>query len=338
VTPSVTWVTLASSIRMGQQLHENHLQRALLERPDGAVDIRTRTVTSLRGTGGDLRFPMRLTARLPYVAVRRSYGGPDLVHRLDLRCPPARGREVVTIHDLPPLRFGDEGALPRWAAASARAAVGVICPSTFAADEVRTLLGARRIWIVPNGVDEAFAKAEPMSDDDLSAYGVERPFVLHAGGATQRKNLAALADGWTRLAPEATLVLCGPPDARRDRAFAGVPRSRYIGYVPHAIAARLLRAAAAVVVPSTYEGFGLPALEGLAAGTPVVAARCGALPEVCGDAAVLVDPTAEGIAAGISEALENGGRLRAAGQQRAAEFTWEAAAAQTLAVYREALG
>jgi len=102
-----------------------------------------------------------------------------------------------------------------------------------------------------------------------------------------------------------------------------------------------MQAATLVVVPSLYEGFGLPALEGMAAGVPVVAANCAALPEVCGSAALLVPPTPAGLADGIMEVLEQREvetRLRHDGKSRAALFTWERAASATIAAYREAMG
>jgi glycosyltransferase involved in cell wall biosynthesis len=250
----------------------------------------------------------------------------------------------VTIHDLPPLRFDDEGTMPGWAARSARAAAVVICPSEFAADEVSSLLGTRRPRVVPNGVDHRRADVAPLSAAELSELGVDGPAVVHAGGATRRKNLDALAAAWrdvVRLRPDAVLVLCGPPDIRRDAAFAGQDRVRFLGFRSPSFVARLMRSAAAVVVPSTYEGFGLPALEGMVAGAPVVAAARGALPEVCGNAALLVEPTAEGIAAGLVEALAGGpaiDALVARGRERSQSFSWERMARATLAVYAEALG
>ena len=105
--------------------------------------------------------------------------------------------------------------------------------------------------------------------------------------------------------------------------------------------AALLRRARAVVVPSTYEGFGLPALEGMACGVPVVAARCGALPEVCEDASLLVEPNGEAIAKGVETVLTNHAlaeRLGERGRRRASDFDWDHAAAEHLRVYRAALG
>lgn len=334
---------------MGQQIHEAELLRALGDCGEPHWAVVDRTLVSLRAPAhAGRRAPLRLVWAAPYpfaAAVGSAlYGRADLVHRLDLRCPPAAAREVVTIHDLPPLRFDDEGALPRWAARSARNAELVICPSEFAASEVRTLLGVTRTRVVPNGVDLARAGAEPFGPSELEALAVGRRFVLHAGGATRRKNLAALAAAWPAVLagqPDVWLVLCGPPHPRRDELFSGLANVRDLGHRDPAFVARLMRTAAAVVVPSTYEGFGLPALEAMAAGTPVVAAACGALPEVCGDGALLVEPSPEELARGIGETLAGGDpveRRTAAGLRRAREFTWERAARATAAVYDEAIG
>ncbi|HVS85866.1 MAG TPA: glycosyltransferase family 1 protein [Gaiellaceae bacterium] len=334
---------------MGQQIHEAELSRALAGYAGGRWAVRERSLVSLRSGVGGRRVPLRLVwaAPFPLAAAAGSllYGRADLVHRLDLRCPPSITREVVTVHDLPPLRFDDEGSLPSWGARSARAAALVICPSEFAAAEARALLGVTRTRVVPNGVDLTRAEAAPFSDAELDSLGIALPFVLHAGGATKRKNLAALAAAWPAVLaehPDARLVLCGPPHPRRDELFATVANARYLGHRDSTFVARLMRTAAAVVVPSTYEGFGLPALEAMAAGTPVVAAARGALPEVCGDgAALLVEPTPAELARGIGETLAGGDPVDArvaAGLRRAREFTWEHAARATASVYDEAIG
>ena len=345
---TVTWVSVHTNAPMGQQHHENELQRALRERAGDDWRFDVRQVGSLRtGRGARVRLPLRAVRAASYRSAaatgRLAYGRGELVHRFDLRLPPRLGREVVTVHDLPPLRFDDEGGLPRWAAEGARDAFGVVCPSAFAAREVESLLGVERTWVVHNGVSPDFSTATPFDGAELRMRGIEGRCVLHAGGATKRKNLAALAEAWSHVAARATdttLVLCGPPDPRRDRLFADLPRTTFLGHLPSGEVARLMRAASAVVVPSLYEGFGLPALEGMAAGAPVVAANRGALPEVCGDAALFVEPSATAIAAGLLVVLgaqEVAARLRREGPGRAAAFTWSAAADATLAVYEEAV-
>jgi glycosyltransferase involved in cell wall biosynthesis len=271
-----------------------------------------------------------------------TYRTRHLVHRFDLRLPPA-GREVVTVHDLPPRRFADEGVVPRSAAESLKRAHAVICPSQFAASEVRELLGAERLTVIPYGVSAAFRDVESANVEELHRLGITQPYFIHAAGATERKNLPALAAAWRHvvvLHPEAALVLCGPPDPRRTQAFDGMPRVHLLGYQTPETVARLTAASAAVVVPSLYEGFGLPALEGMACGVPVVAARRGALPEVCADAALLVEPDADGLAEGLHRVLSDDAlsqHLGSAGRQRAAGFTWERAAHEHLALYERAL-
>jgi glycosyltransferase involved in cell wall biosynthesis len=345
----VTLVARATPAAMGQQRYEAEITSALTsETSDSIWDIHFRPMSSIRaGIQDARRYPSRLLDVAPLAVARAigwmEYRNCDLVHRLDLRLPPASGPELVTIHDLPPLRFPDEGSVPASAAAGARRAIGVICPSAFTASEVSELLGVRRTWVIPYGVSALYADAHPMPEVDLARLGIRRPFVVHAAGATKRKNLSALAEAWSQITPELpahTLVLCGPSDPRRTRLFAGRSSVCLLGAVPAGTVAALMAAADAVVVPSLYEGFGLPALEGMACGTPVVAARAGALPEVCEDAALLVEPTPAGLAAGIHTVLtvpEVAARLRLAGPKRAASFSWTEAAGAHLRVYEEAL-
>ncbi len=232
-----------------------------------------------------------------------------MVHRLDLRLPPAPGPEVVTAHDLPGLRFPDEGSVPRFLAAGARRAGVLIVPSSFAAAEMVELLGVdeSRVRVIPYGLSDTYAA--PSSCLSGSIAVPPGPFIVHAAGATLRRNLAGLAAAWADLAtthPDHHLVLCGPDDERRTTLFRDLPRTHLLGRVDPRDVSWLMHHAAAVVVPSTYEGFGLPALEGMAAGVPVVAAKCGALPEVCADAAVLVEPDGPALADGLRRVLDDG--------------------------------
>jgi glycosyltransferase involved in cell wall biosynthesis len=205
----------------------------------------------------------------------------------------------------------------------------VICVSEFTAQEAHDLLGLEDVHVIPNGVDGHFFDAAPLPAGDLAALGLPERFVLHAGGAAQRKNLEALAAAWPtvrRERPGLSLVLTGPPHPRRRDLFAGLDGAVLAGRLPDDVMPRVLASAQAVVVPSAYEGFGLPALEAMAARVPVVAAATSSLPEVVGDGGLLVAPHAAAIAEGLL-AVTSGDtavdRMIAVGRARAGEFTWE---------------
>jgi glycosyltransferase involved in cell wall biosynthesis len=345
VTTRLALATLAVGMPMGQQVYEQELAgRAAGELGDGWT-VDEVSVKSLRSPlDGNVRVPSMLlisaSPQLRRAAGRVIYRGRDLVHRFDLRLPPAPHPEVLTVHDVVSWRFTDEGQTPSDAAVSARRAAVVICPSQFSADEVATQLGVADPVAIHNGVNRKFFGAVPLDEDGLAALGIRGPFVLHAGGCSQRKNLAGLAAAWPVVhtaRPATTLVLMGPPDERRDRLFGPLAGALRIGRVDDDTVRGVMAAASAVVVPSTYEGFGLPALEAMAVGVPVVAADRSSLPEVCGDAAYLVEPDGPGLAEGMLAALDHGpdtDALVARGRIRAEGFTWEASAAAHAAVWR----
>jgi glycosyltransferase involved in cell wall biosynthesis len=323
----VVLAALAAADPMGQQLYESQL---LAHLPATGLRVRPCRVRSMRSTlPGDARAPLHAMTRLPaavqYAAARFLYGPAALVHRCDLRLPAAR-REVVTVHDLAPLRFPDEGEIPPGAADSLRRARAVIAPSQFAADELREFFGVEA-RVIHNGLDPAVWDDVPAGVLD----GLELPsrFVLHSGGVTQRKNLSGLADAWNLVAarhPDVSLVLCGSSNSRRTALFADLPRVRLLGKVARRVHLALMSAASLVVVPSTYEGFGFPALEAMARGTAVVAANRASLPEICGDAALLCEPAGDGLADALSTLLADDERraaLAARGPVQAKPFTWE---------------
>jgi glycosyltransferase involved in cell wall biosynthesis len=239
--------------------------------------------------------------------------------------PLAARNTAVVIHDAAALRepgwYSDlyvrwqRLVLPR----IARRARLVITVSEFSRAELCELLGVDAV-VVPGGVGEQFTPSAP------ALRAVDRPYVLTVASRTARKNLGALEECARRLRADGIDLLAvggGRPQFRDEAAEPSAVR--FLGHVPDEQLPGLYAGALCFVLPSRYEGFGLPCLEAMACGTPVVAAAAGALPETCGGAALLVDPDDQ---AAIAEAVERAcedERLGAAGIARAAAFPWELA-------------
>jgi glycosyltransferase involved in cell wall biosynthesis len=308
--------------RAGTARHVRGLVGALRGRPGLELEL-----LSFGGTGrvsslarDALWYPLGLSRR---------------ARRLDvLHCPTFRGPAradvptVVTVHDLAILRHPE--AFPRWHRlyGSAglrrvlRAADAVVAVSEFTKSEIVELanIPAERIHVVPNGVDDVFRAArDTVSQDE---------YVLAVATLEPRKNLHRVVEA-ARLA-EVELRVVGA------RGWGGVAVPDWVGEITDAELAKLYRGARCAVYASLYEGFGLPVLEAMACGTPVVTSRGTAMEEVAGGAAVLVDPLdVESIAAGIAEAQERHDELVPLGLARAREFTWERAADGVEALWRE---
>ena len=255
-----------------------------------------------------------------------------------LHCPtyraPVRSRVpvVVTVHDLAVLRRPE--TFPPWTRTYSRLVVPrvvrnariVAAVSEFTAGEIETLLGVprERIHVVPNAAEEAFTADGPREDGD---------YVLAVGTLEPRKNLARTIVAAQRLGVE--LRVAGDP------GWGGVeargPGVTWVGFASDDELARLYRGARCVVYPSLYEGFGIPVLEAMACGVPVVTSRGGATEEVAGGAAVLVDPEDVGsIAGGIEDAIARAADLRAAGLRRARDYSWDESARLLVAAYEAA--
>ena len=273
---------------------------------------------------------LRMAWTLPR-ALRRL--GADLCHTqhaLPLR-PPCPC--VVTVHDV---SFARDPTVMGWkdrmtflvvVPRAVRRAARVFAVSERTKADVVELYGVpqERVVVTPNGVDPAFRPSDTVSQGS---------FVLSVGAIQPRKNQLAALDAAT--AAGLPLVVVGPT---KDASLAEELRrrgARLEGYVETERLAELYRDAVCLVQSSSYEGFGLPVVEAMASGTPVVAVRDAALEEVAGGAAVMVDEAE--LAAGIRTALAERERLVAAGFERAKAFSWRATAERTLAVYRELLG
>ena len=266
---------------------------------------------------------------------------------------PARGAVVTTVHDVVPIAHPD----PRWRgwyknlrwrrryAAIARRATLIVADSQFTADEIhRTLEVPRdRMRVALLAADDFAAPPRARDSAALTRLGVMTPFVLAVGAAERRKNLGLLARAMPRVIaahPGVTLVLAGP---RRDaRAPVGdVAWTRTLGFVSDDELAALYREAAVFVMPSTYEGFGLPVLEAMRHGTPVICARGSSLPEVAGDAALWVNGDDDSdLSDKISQLLsdhELAAQMRTASLKQAARFSWDDTARATIAAFEEAI-
>ena len=251
------------------------------------------------------------------------------------------GRALTVVHDLAFERFPDaypgrERALlqatTRWAVR--RCPVLIAVSESTKADLVACYgVSPDRVRVVPNGGGEA-----PPSTPHARPFPFE-PFVLQVGRIEARKNQTAALAAVERL-QGVKLVVAGPErDVELAAALRASPRCVVLGRVDAAKLEQLYAAAAAVVVPSLYEGFGLPVLEAMARGKPVVAARRSSLPEVGGDAALYVDDP--GDADALAEALDKAthdATLAAKGRERAAEFTWDRCARAVVEVIREVVG
>jgi glycosyltransferase involved in cell wall biosynthesis len=201
----------------------------------------------------------------------------------------------------------------------------VITISEFTKGEVMELLDVpeERIRVIPLASRDEFGPEGSAAEGD---------YVLAVGTLEPRKNLARLAEAANRAGLELRVV--------GARGWGGVQADgagvRWLGHVPDAELAELYRGALCVAYPSVYEGFGLPVLEAMACGAPVVTSRGSATEEVADGAAVLVDPSdPEAIAAGLAEAISRRDELARLGRERAARFSWERVADETVAVYEE---
>jgi glycosyltransferase involved in cell wall biosynthesis len=304
-------------------------------------------------------------AKLPVPADWLS-GPVDLYHCPDFVLPPLRhARGILTVHDLAFLMRPDcadsrlraylEEVVPR----SVRRADFIIADSENTRNDLVVLLGVRpsSVAVVPGGVEERFTRVT--NQEQLARarrkLGVgDAPFILAIGVLEPRKNLNRLMDAFAVLKERGTvaanlkLVLAGGKGWLYDDIFehhAASPVRHDIlmpGFVADELLPAIYSAAEILAFPSLYEGFGLPILEAMACGTPVVASRASCLPEVADGAALLIDPNhVDGLMGALELVLLDGGlrvRLIEQGYKRAAHYTWTRAAEELLGVYRKVAG
>ena len=305
--------------------------RGLLRELDRLDDVDVRTLSF--GRGDRLSTLVRDAVWYPFALGREQ--DADVLHCPTYRGPlrPARPL-VVTVHDLAVFRHPNTfnrwtrtyspRVVPRVLAAARR----IIAVSEFTKRELVEVLSlpAEKVRVVPNAVDDTFTSDGPAAEGD---------YVLAVGTLEPRKNLPRLVEAARRRDVELRIV-----GARGwgDVTVAG-NGVRWLGEVSDTELARLYRGARCVAYPSLYEGFGIPVLEAMACGVPVVTSRGTAMEEVADGAAVVVDTSdADELAAGMERAVAERERLVPRGLERARAFRWDRVAAATVEVYREAIG
>jgi len=305
----------------GTARHVRGLLRALTGRP--GVEIEPLSFGG-RGRASSI---VRDLLWYPF-ATARAARGLDVVHCTTFRGPIRSAAPlVVTVHDLALLRHPE--AFPPWHRSSGRAALrhgvraadAVVAVSAFTRDELGVLLGVplERVRVIPNGVEPVFVPDGPRAEGD---------YVLAVGTLEPRKNLVRAVEA-ARLAGIELRVVGAP-------GWGGVDVPGWSGRPDDEGLAALYRGARCLVYPSLYEGFGIPVLEAMACGTPVVTSLGGATEEVAGGAAVLVDAyQPDAIAAGIAEAMRRRDELVPRGLERAASFSWQHAGDLVQALWQE---
>lgn len=280
------------------------------------------------------------------------YHLPNTMPLLRTPCP-----AVVSIHDLQEFRIQRYGlgrtlyrrAISRMAA---RRATRIITMSAHAKRDIVRLLGVapEKVAVIPEGVEERFFASGDRAHDArlLEKLGVREPYLLTVGEIHPGKNIATLVRAFAQIARDVphTLVLAGKPGWQGHRILREIAASpvrarvQYLGYVDEETLLTLYRRAEAFVLPSLYEGFGLPLLEAMAVGTPVISSNASCLPEVAGGAAVLVPPSAEALAEAMLRVVRDATlreELRTRGRCQARRFSWQETARSTLRVYEEAV-
>lgn len=289
--------------------------------------------------------------RLRRPRVERATGPVDIVHATTFAIPPRSAPLVVTVHDLAflndPSHFTRRGLsfFRRGLELARRDADLVLCPSEATMrDCVKNGFPEERVRLVPMGID-----MKPASRTDVQAarerYGLNRRYIMWTGTIEPRKNLPRLLRAFDLLDLDHDLVLVGPEGWNEnlgDLLQTTKEKVKVLGFVPHEDLAPLYAGADVFCFPSLFEGFGLPVLEAMSQGTPVVTSRGTSTEELGRGAAILVDPTSdEEIAEGILQVLKDEGaglELAEAGRRRASRYSWTATAHLLRQRYREVTG
>ena len=301
-------------------------------------------------------------ARLP-LPVEAFTGAVSLYHATDFVLPPTlpRTKTLLTVHDLsfvrvpesaqPSLKRYLDNVVPR----SVRRADHILADSQATKDDLTALYGTppEKITVLLSGVDARFRRVDDPAAREATRtkYGIPaRPYLFAVGTVQPRKNYRRLIQALAQLRAggrDIGLVIAGGRGWLEDPIYAALRETgmtefvHFIGFADDADLPALYSGAAVCALPSLYEGFGLPVLEAMACGTPVLTSNVSSLPEVAGDAALIVAPTnLDAITAGLARLLDDAAlreRLIALGYAQAARFTWAASATQLLTIYHKLL-
>lgn len=301
--------------------------------------------------------PRGTAARLALVGFMNASGfppldwlipGTDVFHGANLmRQPPRRAKLTATVHDLTCWLL-PEVHVPANVVADRTFAENILCRAdgliavseNTRQDAIRVLnIAPDRIRTIHSGIADTYFDAAPTAR--------AKPYALYVGTIEPRKNIDALLDAWALLKPslraDFDLLIAGPKGWRSEQTFARIQQeATYLGYVPEADLPGLTAGAAAFVYPSLYEGFGFPVAQAMAAGVPVITSNNSCLPEIAGDAALLIDPkSVSEIACALTRLFEFDSlrsELAARGRARANLFRWETCATESLHFFRSVCG
>lgn len=284
------------------------------------------------------------------------FAGPaDVYHFPNFIIPPlSRGHSVVTIHDASFLRFPEmaEERNLRFLKARIKDTVqradAIIAVSKFSADEIVSLLGASpdKMHVIYEGISPSFEPAEPHTAvEEVQGLGMDKPFLLTVGTLEPRKNTMFLIEVFEKMKDfDGYLAIVGMPGWKcqpildRMASSSRAKNIRYLRYVTDKQLKALYTRAELFMFPSLYEGFGFPPLEAMACGAPVISSATGSLPEVLGDAAVVIDGFDANNWAEQATCRLGDRSLVPKGRTQAAKYTWSKAAADTWNVYRKVAG
>jgi glycosyltransferase involved in cell wall biosynthesis len=349
------------AVNLWEQLRRRDELRAVLLAPEPAAVGRLKLPPKARKLWWEQSGLPGATRRADVSLVHVPYFAAPLRQRVP---------HVVTVHDVIPLALPAYGGTAqmrlylRLVSRAARKARLVLTDSEHARSDIvaRLAIPPERIRVTPLAAAGLYQPVASYADEEAvgrmrARFGLIRPFVLNVGGYDARKRLAQVIRGFALTAPaidpsvEYDLVIAGAPHSGNPALYPPLDpviaqlglneRVRQLGFVSDEDKRDLYRAAAAFVFASEYEGFGLTPLEALACGAPVICSNRSSLPEVVGDAGLLIDPEPQAIAAALTRVLSEPdlrARLSARAPERAKLFSWERTANLTVNAYREALG